>query len=136
MSTMILLLILVLPVIFIYLFLKNRKAAKTLVPPGPPGLPLIGNLHQFVTVTNLHIHLWELSRKYGPLMRMKLGPVPVLVVSSAKLAKEVMKTQDAVFCSRPKLLGQQKLSYNCLDIAFSPYSHYWKDEKSLSSSSV
>ncbi|KAL0322771.1 UNVERIFIED_CONTAM: cytochrome [Sesamum angustifolium] len=121
---MILLLILALPVIFMYHFLKNRKAAKALVPPGPPGLPLIGNLHQFVTATNLHIHLWSL-------MRMKLGPVTVLVVSSAKLAKEVLKTQDSVF-SRPKLLGQQKLSYNCLDIAFSPYSDYWKEMRKVS----
>ncbi|KAL2242370.1 UNVERIFIED_CONTAM: cytochrome [Sesamum indicum] len=129
---MILLLILALPVIFMYLFHKNRKAAKPLLPPGPPGLPLIGNLHQFVTPTNLHIHLWKLSRKYGSLMHMKLGPVPVLVVSSAKLAKEVMKTQDSVFCSRPKLLGQQKLSYNCLDIAFSPYSDYWKEMRKVS----
>ncbi|KAL0392435.1 UNVERIFIED_CONTAM: cytochrome [Sesamum radiatum] len=129
---MILLLILASPVIFMYLFLRNRKAAKALVPAGPPGLPLIGNLHQFVTATNLHIHLWELSRKHGSLMRMKLGPVPVLVVSSAKLAKEVLKTQDSVFCSRPKLLGQQKLSYNCLDIAFSPYSDYWKEMRKVS----
>ncbi|KAL0432858.1 UNVERIFIED_CONTAM: cytochrome [Sesamum latifolium] len=128
-----LLILALLPLIFTFLFqFKNRKAAKTLVPPGPPGLPMIGNLHQFVTATNLHIHLWKLSRKHGSLMHMKLGPVRILVVSSAKLAKEVLKTQDSVFCSRPKLLGQQKLSYNCLDIAFSPYSDYWKEMRKVS----
>ncbi|KAK6118957.1 hypothetical protein DH2020_047295 [Rehmannia glutinosa] len=110
---------------------KNRKALKTLLPPGPPGLPLIGNLHQFGTASNIHVYLWKLSKKYGPLMHMKLGPVPVLIISSAKLAKEVFKTQDLAFCSRPRLLGQQKLSYNGLDIAFSPYNDYWKEVRKI-----
>ncbi|KAI3470310.1 hypothetical protein Pfo_030990 [Paulownia fortunei] len=124
---MILLLLITLLMILIYLFQKHRKAVKTHVPPGPPGLPLIGNLHQFGTASNTHVHLWKLSRKYGALMHMKLGSVPALVISSAKLAKEVLKTQDFAFCSRPRHYGQQKLSYNCLDIAFSPYSDYWRE---------
>ncbi|KAK4421955.1 cytochrome [Sesamum alatum] len=128
---MILVLILALTVIFMYFFHKKRTATKTLIPPGPPGLPFMGNLHQFATATNLHVHLWELSRKYGSLIHMKLGSVPVFVVSSAKLAKEVLKTQDSVFCSRPKLLGQQKLSYNCLDIAFSPFTDYSKEMRKI-----
>ncbi|KAK6161576.1 hypothetical protein DH2020_004957 [Rehmannia glutinosa] len=118
-------------IILTYLYQKNRKALKTLFPPGPPGLPLIGNLYQFSTANNIHIYLWKLSKKYGPLMHMKLGPVPVLVISSAKLAKEVLKTKDLLFCTRPRLLGQQKLSYNCMDIAFSPYSDYWREVRKI-----
>ncbi|KAK4417093.1 cytochrome [Sesamum alatum] len=109
----------------------KRTTTETLLPPGPPGLPFIGNLHQFATTTNLHVHLWELSRKYGSPMHMKLGPMLVLLVSSAKLAKEVLKTQDSIFCSRPKLLGQQKVSYNYLDIAFSPFTNYWKEMRKI-----
>ncbi|KAK6118955.1 hypothetical protein DH2020_047293 [Rehmannia glutinosa] len=64
-------------------------------------------------------------------MHMKLGPVPVLIISSAKLAKEACKTQDLAFSGRPKLLGQQKLSYNGLGMAFSPYSNYWKEVRKI-----
>ncbi|KAI3470308.1 hypothetical protein Pfo_026971 [Paulownia fortunei] len=128
---MILLPLITLLMILIYLLQKHRKSVKTHVPPGPPGLPLIGNLHQFGTASNTHVYLWKLSKKYGALMHMKLGSVPVLVISSAKLAKEVLKTQDLSFCSRPRLLGQQKLSYNCLDIAFSPYSDYWREVRKI-----
>ncbi|GAA0156515.1 hypothetical protein LIER_13999 [Lithospermum erythrorhizon] len=53
-------------------------------------------------------------------MSLKLGSVPTLVISSAKMGKEVMKTHDSIFASRPKLLGQQRLSYIGLDIAFCP----------------
>ncbi|KAF3637791.1 putative cytochrome 83B1-like [Capsicum annuum] len=51
----------------------------------------------------------------------------MVVISSAKLTKEVLKTQDLAFCSRPSLLGQQKLSYNGQDIGFAPYNDYWRE---------
>ncbi|GFY86211.1 cytochrome P450, family 71, subfamily B, polypeptide 37 [Actinidia rufa] len=99
-------------------------------PPGPPGLPFVGNLHQ-LDFSTLHSRLRQLSQKYGPLMTIRLGSVPTLVVSSAKMAKEVLKTHDLVFCSRPTLLGQQKLSYNQLDVGFSPYNDYWREMRKI-----
>ncbi|KAF3675042.1 Cytochrome [Capsicum annuum] len=55
----------------------------------------------------------------------------MVVISSAKLAKEVLKTQDLAFCSRPSLLGQQKLSYNGQDIGFAPYNDYWREIRKI-----
>ncbi|KAL8225740.1 hypothetical protein R6Q57_018297 [Mikania cordata] len=103
----------------------NVKAHHPL-PPGPPGLPVIGNLHQLDMTSNLSDHLWRLSTHYGPLMSLRLGHVQSVVVSSAEMAKQVLKTNDLVFCSRPLLTGQQKLSYGNKDIAFSPYDDYWR----------
>lgn len=111
------------------IFLGRRQAA--VVPPGPPPLPLVGNLHQFLKAKSPYIFLKQLSDKYGPLMHMKLGHIPVLVITSSKLAKQVLKTQDSVFCSRPKFIGQYKLAYNGLDIAFSPYGEYWREVKKI-----
>ncbi|KAM3327258.1 hypothetical protein P3S67_002384 [Capsicum chacoense] len=51
----------------------------------------------------------------------------MVVVSSAKLAKEILKTQDLAFCSRASIPGQQKLSYNGQDVVFSPYNDYWRE---------
>ncbi|CAK9163808.1 unnamed protein product, partial [Ilex paraguariensis] len=64
-------------------------------------------------------------------MSLRLGFVPTLVVSSARLTKEVMKTHDLTFCSRPRLVGQQKLSYNGSDVAFSPYNDHWREMKKI-----
>ncbi|KAH6770432.1 hypothetical protein C2S52_015235 [Perilla frutescens var. hirtella] len=128
---MMLLFLLTLPIILIYLLRKARTPPKTPLPPGPPRLPLIGNLHQLATAANLHVYLWQLSKKYGPIFHMKLGSLSILVISSPKLAKEVMKTQDLAFCSRPKLLVQQKLSYNCLDVIFSPYNDHWREVRKI-----
>ncbi|XP_073151669.1 6,7,8-trihydroxycoumarin synthase-like [Henckelia pumila] len=122
-----LLLLLILPLLFFFLF---KKRPKTLYPPSPPALPVIGNLHQF-EASNPHLYLYKLAQKYGPLMSMKLGKVRVLVVSSAKMAKEVLKIHDIAFCSRPPFLSWLKLTYNGLDIGFSPYNDSWRELRKI-----
>ncbi|XP_019196628.1 PREDICTED: cytochrome P450 83B1-like [Ipomoea nil] len=98
--------------------------------PGPPGLPIIGNLHQLNSAAP-HVFLWKLSKKYGPLMRMKLGYRQVVVISSARMAKEALKTHDLAFSSMPSYIGRQTLSYNGLDIAFTPYGDYWREIRKI-----
>ncbi|KAM3327270.1 hypothetical protein P3S67_002396 [Capsicum chacoense] len=120
------LLFLALSAFLIFLLFYAKKNGKNNLPPGPIGLPFIGNLHQFDSLTP-HLYFWKLSQKYGKIFSLKFGSSTMIVVCSAKLAKEVLKTQDLVFCSRPSLLGQQKLSYNGHDIAFSPYNDYWRE---------
>ncbi|XP_059667622.1 cytochrome P450 71A1-like [Cornus florida] len=114
-----------------FLHQKHRnKHGANLLPPGPPGLPFIGNIHQ-LNNSAPHQYLWQLSKKYGPLVTLQLGFVPSLVVSSAKMAKEVLKTHDLEFASRPSLLGLRKLSYNCLDVVCAPFSEYWREMRKI-----
>jgi hypothetical protein len=70
------------------------------LPPGPWTLPIIGSIHHVVRGLG-HRTMMELSRRHGPLMFLRLGEVPTLVVSSAEAAELVMKTHDLAFCSRP-----------------------------------
>ncbi|GLT49599.1 hypothetical protein SLA2020_231470 [Shorea laevis] len=118
--------------LFFFLLRKQRSNGSNtnLLPPGPPGLPLIGNLHQFIKSAP-HLYLWQLSQKYGPLMSLKLGFRQTLIVSSANMAKELLKTHDLDVCSRPQLLSLQKLSYNRLDVSFSPYNAYWREIRKI-----
>ncbi|XVF82315.1 hypothetical protein PTKIN_Ptkin16aG0036600 [Pterospermum kingtungense] len=115
-----------LPGLILFFLQKHSNNGKA-YPPGPSGLPFIGNLFQLTSSAEPHLYLWKLSQKYGPLLFLKLGLKPTLIVSSAKMAREIMKTHDLSFCSRPSLRGQQKLSYNGLDLVFSPYDAYWRE---------
>ncbi|KAL9240122.1 hypothetical protein vseg_014379 [Gypsophila vaccaria] len=130
----ILLLILSPPLIYLLLLHTLKPQPNELPlrpPPGPWGLPIIGNLHQYNFMAP-HEYFANLGKVYGPVLSLTLGYVPVVVVQSAMLAEEVLKTQDLNFCSRPKLVGMHRLSYNGLDIAFAPYGEYFREVKKLS----
>ncbi|XP_038895708.1 cytochrome P450 71A1-like [Benincasa hispida] len=117
--------------IFILLLLKLLPSKKQSpnFPPSPPKLPVIGNLHQLGTLP--HQSLASLSQKYGPLMLLKLGQTPTLVVSSAKMAREVMKTHDLIFSNRPKTRATNLLFYGCQDVGFAPYGENWRQAKKM-----
>ncbi|KAI3825606.1 hypothetical protein L1987_07101 [Smallanthus sonchifolius] len=100
------------------------------LPPGPSGLPLIGNLHQLHT-NHISDHLWQLSKRYGPLMSLRLGRVQTLVVSSALMAKEVLKTNDSIFSSRPVFTGQRMITYGYKGLVLTPYNDYWREMRKI-----
>ncbi|KAE8703410.1 putative Cytochrome P450 [Hibiscus syriacus] len=132
MEILLIFLIFLLPLFFFLFVLLKHYGNNGNLPPTPPGLPMIGHLHmQLFDNSSPHIFFWKLSKKYGPLLYLRFGCKPTVVVSSAKLAKEVMKTHDVDFCSRPDQRGTRRLSYNRLDVAFSPYDDYWKEIRKL-----
>lgn len=110
--------------------MKKVIESKKQHPPGPPGLPLIGNMHQLDAL--VHQSLWQMSKKYGPVIRLKLGSVSLVVVSSAETARQILKVHDIETCSRPKLLATGIFSYNYLDIGFTPFGEYWKEVRRIS----
>ncbi|XP_074591944.1 cytochrome P450 71A1-like [Curcuma longa] len=100
------------------------------LPPGPAKLPVIGNLHQ-IRDNLLHQSLWEISQQYGPLMHVKRGQVSAVVVSSAALARDVLKTFDLACCSRLHNVSTSEFSYGRSDIAFTPYGESWRQIRKL-----
>lgn len=70
---------------------RNQKLPLGCKPiPGPPGLPLIGNLHQIPDD-----YPWrkfkEWSDVYGPIMEVKLGRNRLIVLSNEETAKELLE---------------------------------------------
>uniref|UniRef100_A0A7N0UVJ3 Uncharacterized protein n=1 Tax=Kalanchoe fedtschenkoi TaxID=63787 RepID=A0A7N0UVJ3_KALFE len=101
---------------------KLKKSSR--LPPSPFGLPIIGHLHLIAPIPHQALH--KLSMKHGPLMHINLGSVPSLVVSSAEMAKECLKTHEACFLNRPHIAAVDFLTYKSADFSFAPYGPYWK----------
>ncbi|PIM98034.1 Cytochrome P450 CYP2 subfamily [Handroanthus impetiginosus] len=86
------------------------------------------NLHQLGQYTHRSLH--SLSKHYSPLMLLHFGRVPVLIVSSADAAREIMKNQDLIFANRVKLSIPDGLIYGLKDVAFTSYGNYWREVRS------
>ncbi|XP_066377640.1 dolabradiene monooxygenase-like [Miscanthus floridulus] len=99
-------------------------------PPGPWQLPVIGSMHHLVGQLP-HRAMRDLARRHGPVMLLRIGEVPTLVISSREAAREVMKTQDTSFASRPLSATVRVLTNNGRDIIFAPYGEHWRQLRKL-----
>lgn len=114
---------------FFFLLKKKRRTSTSInLPPAPPWkLPIVGNMHQLFGRRPQHRTLRDLSRKYAPdLLRLRLGQVDHVVVSSLEAAKEVLHTHDLIFASRPRLMATEIIFYDVTDVAFNAYGSYWR----------
>ncbi|KAF7838269.1 cytochrome P450 71A1-like [Senna tora] len=114
--------------ILVFKFITSRRS-KCDVPPSPPKLPFIGNLHQLGTLP--HRSFRTLSHKYGPLMLLHLGQTPTLVVSSADIAREIFRAHDVVFSNRPQTVAAKIFFYGCKDVGYVRYGEEWRHKRKI-----
>lgn len=75
-------------------------------PPGPPTLPIIGNLHQMPTEKG-HLQFQKWAEEYGPIYSLILGTNVMIVLSSDKTIKDLLDRRSGIYSSRPEMyLGQ------------------------------
>ena len=71
-------------------------------PPGPPPLPLIGNLLDMPQA-----YYWltyaEMGKKYGDLVYMKVLDKHILVVNSVETARNLLERRSSVYSDRPRM---------------------------------
>lgn len=100
----------------------NGKASR--LPPGPLGWPIIGNMHQLGKLPHRSLH--NLAKQYGPIMFLRLGSAPTVVISSSEMAKEILKTHDLVFANRPESAAAKYVAYGEKNMALAAYGDYWR----------
>ena len=117
---------------FLLALIKGLKRSKTAqkLPPSPWKLPIIGHMHHLMGSPPHHA-LRKLAQKYGPLMNIQLGQMTAIVVTSPRLAKEIMKTHDLAFADRAEFLSGKIICYNCSDIACCRYGDYWRQMRKI-----
>ncbi|PIA58215.1 hypothetical protein AQUCO_00500271v1 [Aquilegia coerulea] len=121
-------------IFFLFMLVRQSKKSKSTcstppLPPGPFELPLIGHLHHLLGLP--HRKLKDLSKIYGPIMYLKLGEVPTVVISSPAVAEQIMKTHDLKFADRPHNLVIEVVTYGFKDIASAPYGDYWRQLRKI-----
>lgn len=81
--------------------LDNKSSDELQRPPGPRPFPIIGNLACMDGYEVPYQAFDDLAKKYGPIISLRLGSVPTVVVNGIDNIKEVLITKASHFDSRP-----------------------------------
>lgn len=79
----------------------GTASAKASPPPGPTPYPIIGNLACLGGYEVPYEAFNDLGKQYGPIVGLRLGSVPTVVVNGVENIKEVLITKSSHFDSRP-----------------------------------
>lgn len=113
----------------LFLGLVARLRRKPPYPPGPRGLPVIGNMLMMGELT--HRGLARLAKKYGGIFHLRMGFLHMVAVSSPDVARQVLQVHDGIFSNRPATIAISYLTYDRADMAFAHYGPFWRQMRKL-----
>ncbi|KAG7620180.1 Cytochrome P450 superfamily [Arabidopsis suecica] len=116
--------ILILIAIFSILWYLFKRSPQPPLPPGPRGLPIVGNL-PFLD-PDLHTYFTKLAQSHGPIFKLNLGSKLTVVVNTPSLAREILKDQDINFSNHDVPLTARAVTYGGLDLVWLPYGAEWR----------
>ncbi|KAH9071052.1 cytochrome P450 [Lactarius deliciosus] len=95
------------------------------VPPGPRGLPLIGN------VLELRDKVWlfqsDCKQKYEDVMYLSALGQPILILNSLKAASELLDRRANIYSGRPRfIMAQEIISGGLAFASLNPVDDYWR----------
>ncbi|OSD08730.1 CyP450 monooxygenase [Trametes coccinea BRFM310] len=85
--------------LFLWRYLIRTRRSRTKLPPGPPGLPIIGNLLD-VPTKQLAAGYRKLSENYGDLVFLDAFGQPILVLGSHATAVDLLEKRSALYSDR------------------------------------
>ncbi|KFK37030.1 hypothetical protein AALP_AA4G203000 [Arabis alpina] len=109
-----------------------RSKPKGLLPPGPRGWPIIGNL--FEMIMNRPTHLWihrVMKDMQTDIACFRFAGVHVIIVTSCEIAREVLREKDEALADRAESYSSELISHGYNDMIFSPYGESWKLAKKV-----
>ncbi|TDL16829.1 cytochrome P450 [Rickenella mellea] len=105
---------------FSYSSLRGRKN----LPPGPRGLPILGNVFQLPQFQWLRFTEWK--EQYGPIFSLNLAGQPVVVLNSHKVTADLLDRRSNVYSDRPRFIMAGEILTGGIFIAFSGYGELWR----------
>ncbi|KAJ7745430.1 putative monooxygenase [Mycena maculata] len=112
-----------------YLLSRVIHSAQNSLPPGPRRWPLIGSALAFPS-THPWLTFGKWAKTYGKIIYLDIMGQPLVVVNSAKAARELLDQRSAMYSDRPTS-GMAELSGFAQALPMKPYGDVWRQQRKL-----
>ncbi|KAH9990898.1 cytochrome P450 [Xylariaceae sp. FL0662B] len=120
------------PIVILALFCLSYRfqARPASYPPGPPAIPVLGNLHQ-IPLAKSFLKFAEWNRTYGShgLVGLHIGPsAKAVVLNNWKVVRDLLDQRGAVYSSRPyvPIVEYVVPPPGDIHLVFMPYGPKWR----------
>ena len=103
--------------------LLKTTQRRSRIPSGPWGFPLVGSFPMLTAYPERTLDRW--ARKYGELYSVRLGNQLFAIVSSPRVAKDLMVTNGSVFSDRKEMFVKSQTVFVGRGITATPYNDRW-----------
>ncbi|KAJ8503077.1 hypothetical protein ONZ45_g11173 [Pleurotus djamor] len=111
---------------FVSIFVLNSFTRKENLPPGPPRLPVLGNLLQLTETESIWRRMTVWGQKYGPIVSLSVLGKPIIVLNSHKAASDLLDRRYSIYSNRPKNIVVGELLTKGYLMAITRYGDLWK----------
>ncbi|KAI0465656.1 cytochrome P450 [Xylaria cf. heliscus] len=95
------------------------------LPPGPPTLPLVGNLH-LMPKEKGHLQFQKWANEYGPIYSLILGTQVMIVLSSDEAVKDLLDKRSGIYSSRPDMYLSHNIAGGGFRMVQMEYGDTWR----------
>ncbi|KAJ7653935.1 cytochrome P450 [Mycena polygramma] len=108
----------------LYFTRRTISLRKGRLPPGPRGLPLLGNLFQLKVDAWLTFTEWK--EKYGPLVHINVAGQSILIMNTHKVAADLLDRRGSIYSNRPRWIVASEILTGGLLMVFTQYNDVWR----------
>ncbi|KAF8191536.1 cytochrome P450 [Mycena galopus ATCC 62051] len=104
--------------------LRTAARLRKIMPPGPAGLPFLGNIFQLPPLQWLQFTEW--TAQYGPVFSLNLAGQPVVVLNTHQAATDLLDHRSTIYSDRPRFIVAGETLTGGLLLPFTRYGEQWK----------
>ncbi|KAL4252991.1 cytochrome P450 family protein [Abortiporus biennis] len=100
-------------------WIRRKRFIKQHAPPGPPGLPLLGNVLDLSRDAWIPFTNWK--KTYGDVVYLDILGQPMIILNSLKIATDLLDRRSSVYSDRPRSIVASEFLCGGMSMIFMNY---------------
>ncbi|KAH9893508.1 CyP450 monooxygenase [Cubamyces lactineus] len=115
----------------VLIFVLKREHERKSLPPGPRGIPMIGNVFD-VPQERPWTTFWKLSRRYGDVICISILGQTTIVLNSAQSVSDLFEKRSSIYSTRPDVTVSISRTTGWIwSVVLKPYGDEWRLHRRL-----
>ncbi|KAF9482335.1 cytochrome P450 [Pholiota conissans] len=109
----------------------HRPSKRWRLPPGPRGIPLLGNIFNIPDKNEWKAYQRWSSEYKSDIIHLNMAGTPMIILNSREVSHDLLEKRSAIYSDRPRYVMLNELSGFTWDFNFQGYTKEWKDRRKL-----